>query len=114
MSNKREVSKKLFDQTNLPKDAMNWHVWKRAFDLGFDIGLNEAASPERVAPESNNLCNVCGEEMPNILCSKCGNLPPKERTAVCDCPDDKYHIGKIHGLFCTICGVYLKNIADEL
>ena len=40
---KRKIAKELFNKTNLDKNAMNWHVWKRAFDLGYDIAFNKSS-----------------------------------------------------------------------
>lgn len=34
----RELAKKTFDETQLPNTPMNWHIWKRAFDLGYKEG----------------------------------------------------------------------------
>lgn len=33
--NKRELSKKLYLQSHIKDNAYNWHIWKRAFDLGW-------------------------------------------------------------------------------
>jgi len=36
MDNQREISKELFDKSNIEAIPMNWHIWKRAFDLGVE------------------------------------------------------------------------------
>lgn len=34
MSKQRQESLRLFKQTGLDDNPLNWHIWKRAFDLG--------------------------------------------------------------------------------
>ena len=36
MDNQRGISKKLFDESKIEATPMNWHIWKRAFDLGVE------------------------------------------------------------------------------
>ena len=32
--NTREISLRLFNESGIENTPMNWHIWKRAFDLG--------------------------------------------------------------------------------
>ncbi|MGV6830487.1 MAG: hypothetical protein ACWA5P_02855 [bacterium] len=33
----RKLTKDQFDETNIANTPMNWHVWKRAFELGYRL-----------------------------------------------------------------------------
>ena len=34
----RELAKLTFEETQIPNTPYNWHIWKRAFDLGWEKG----------------------------------------------------------------------------
>ena len=33
--NLREITLEQYNKTNIPDTPMNWHVWKKAFELGW-------------------------------------------------------------------------------
>jgi len=57
---KRELAKKLYLNSGIEDNAYNWHIWKRAFDLGWDNTTNEN---EALPLQSFNGCNLSIEEI---------------------------------------------------
>jgi len=71
MDNQREISKELFDKSGLESTPNNWHIWKRAFDLG----VSKAKESDLLHNVSKNAvelkCKGCNCELPKGMKTRC-------------------------------------------
>lgn len=61
---KREKAKELFNNSGIIDNAYNWHIWKRAFDLG--------VAYDKTSDESESFCVNCDRKVQtHNLCMDC-------------------------------------------
>lgn len=58
MSTRRELALMKFKESKIPETVLNWHIWKRAFDIGYFIGIGSKIKNKNNEEDINNINNT--------------------------------------------------------